>query len=171
MGDQNPSSPLLHSDQAFQLYLTALVQSDLSSSIHHAAQRREALLRANPLPSSAESVSADVSQSQLGSYTDASQPTAGSSASVAPAAPVSRSQEIAQQVLVTASMPQTSQAHSIPIASSLSPNQQLAALVGAGGGGVNTPVHVVLSERESVFHHVASKMAVFSAYRTTLEAR
>ena len=39
-----------------------------------------------------------------------------------------------------------------PIASSLNPNQQLAALVGAGGGSINNPVHVVLSERKSFLH-------------------
>jgi ATP-dependent metalloprotease len=149
---------LLQSDQAFQLYLTALVQSGLSSSVHHAVQRRDALLRDHSPSSSIESVNTESALPHTDTLVTPSQPLTAPSASVAPSAPLTSSQAIAQQVLATASSPVASQALGTTFASSLNPNQQLAALVGAGGGGANSPVHVVLSERESLVSYTSATL-------------
>lgn len=132
---QNPESPLLHSDEAFELYLSALVKADLSTSVNPAVQRREQLVRAHPLPAPPSS---EQSAGQ------------NSSASVADSVPLSRSQEIAQKVLANVS---AGPAFNIPTgplvgsAKQTSTPMSMSALAGAGGGGPSNPIYVTIAER------------------------
>ncbi|KAF7304881.1 ATP-dependent peptidase [Mycena kentingensis (nom. inval.)] len=50
MCEFDPSSPLLHSGEAFRLYLTCLVNTGQSGSVFPAIRRRDSLIAANPLP-------------------------------------------------------------------------------------------------------------------------
>ena len=79
--NKDPTSPLLRSDAAFQLYLTALVKSGLSSSINTAARRRDTLLNTTP---GLASLSASIPTNA--ETTDATSPSAPLSPSTAPPA-------------------------------------------------------------------------------------
>ncbi|KAJ7709908.1 ATP-dependent peptidase [Mycena rosella] len=50
MCEFDPSSPVLHSAEAFRLYLTCLVNTGQSASVFPAVRRRDALIAAHPLP-------------------------------------------------------------------------------------------------------------------------
>lgn len=134
---QNPESPLLHSDEAFELYLSALVKADLSTSVNPAVQRREQLVRAHSLPAPPSS---EQSAGQ------------NSSASVADSVPLSRSQEIAQKVLANVS---AGPAFNIPPGPLIGSAKQTLAPIsmsalagaGAGGGGPSNPIYVTIAER------------------------
>ncbi|KAG9031724.1 hypothetical protein FRB95_002397 [Tulasnella sp. JGI-2019a] len=78
MSEFDPSSPLLHSDAAFELYLKALHFTNQTASVPHAVKRRETLMASHPLivdPPSTEVPS--------------------------PAAPASRSQQIADKIMLS----------------------------------------------------------------------
>ncbi|GBE82242.1 Mitochondrial inner membrane i-AAA protease supercomplex subunit YME1 [Sparassis crispa] len=85
MCDFDPSNPLLRSDIAFQLYLTALVENGLSSSVDAAVQKRDSLLgvhaaASTSTSSSASSSSLATSSDSVGSSDAATSPAATDSA-------------------------------------------------------------------------------------------
>lgn len=96
---QDPSSPLLHSEEAFRVYISCLVHTGQHSSVSAAVRRRESLLAANPLPESpaprtpesAESTSLLEEESTISAEKAATAATAAKT--------LSSSQEIAQNVM------------------------------------------------------------------------
>lgn len=113
---------MLHSDEAFKLYLTALVKSGHTESVTAAAQRREALLLAHPkLEPLTESLVGESASTQQ--------------------APLSRSQAISQAVLAdSVFLPATQDAL-------LSANP--VALTKDFSGSSHNPIHVTVSEGSS----------------------
>lgn len=79
MCEYDPSSPLLHSADAFQLYLSSLVKLGQTANVNKAVETREELLVAHPLPESPvpQPSSQDLAQSVLAQST-APQTTTGS---------------------------------------------------------------------------------------------
>ncbi|KAF7294936.1 ATP-dependent peptidase [Mycena indigotica] len=86
MCEFDPTSPLLHSSEAFRLYLICLVNTAQPGSVFPAIRRRDALLAANPAPTT-------VTESNNASPSETSQPLP---------ATLSESQIIGQSVLAGA---------------------------------------------------------------------
>ncbi|KAG6909717.1 hypothetical protein DXG01_015919 [Tephrocybe rancida] len=98
MCEFDSASPLLHSAPAFQLYITALVQTKQQSSISPAVRRRETLI-ASSLPSTAPSALESQDASDV-TAPDITAPSATPIASTtAPEVALSSSERIAQAVL------------------------------------------------------------------------
>ncbi|KAI5124509.1 hypothetical protein M0805_003033 [Coniferiporia weirii] len=135
----NPASPLLQSDEAFQYYLTALVNSGHSSSVNPAVHRREQLLRAYPLATATDFT---IKQAEPQPASDVE--LESNESTVAP--PLSRSQEIAQKVLAAELTPPLS----LPLHDKSMPEaslrKQAATLSASGGGGPENPIHVTIAE-------------------------
>ncbi|KAI0928719.1 ATP-dependent zinc metalloprotease FTSH 5, mitochondrial, variant 2 [Taiwanofungus camphoratus] len=139
MCEFDPSNPLIRSDIAFQLYLTALLQNGLGSSIDAAVRRRDSLLAASSssLASSRDASTVDATNS---SRTVSS----SSSSSNTQASPVpTSSQHLAQAVLSGQAPTSTGIAGSRPL------NMDMAKLATALGGGMGipgNPIVVTISE-------------------------
>ncbi|KII88517.1 hypothetical protein PLICRDRAFT_161699 [Plicaturopsis crispa FD-325 SS-3] len=133
MCEFDPTSPLLHSDQAFQLYLTALTKTGLESSVEAATRRRDSLLASAPVASSIPAQSDSSSTPSSGSA-------ATSPPHVSTSLPRSRSQEIANAVL-SGQADKSSAPQSADMA-------KLAAALGSGSGVSENPIHVTISERK-----------------------
>ena len=132
---QDPSSPLLRSDEAFQLYVTALVQNGLLSSVRHAVQRREHLLSTIP------------TKEDPAKIPDTPPPNSETTVSSLPFSP---SKLLAQRILANQSILNSSTTID---ASSLSSTQsQLAAAVSSGFGNTGNPIHVSIAESEFDIH-------------------
>lgn len=132
---QDPHSPLIRSDVAFQLYCTSLVNNGFESSIIPAVRRRESLLASAP-PQSPPNTTAESSPV----VNPVAAPTA---------LPTSRSQEIAQDVLSGNSA--TSLFSSAQAGGKASPDMaQLATALGGGAGNAGNPIFVTVSDRESI---------------------
>lgn len=130
---QDPQSPLIRSDVAFQLYCTSLVNNGFESSIIPAVRRRESLLASAP-------------PQALPNTTVESSPTVNP-VSAATTAPASRSQEIAQDVLSGNSA--TNLFGSAQAGGKATPDMaQLAAALGGGAGNAGNPIFVTVSDRE-----------------------
>lgn len=147
---QGPSSPLLRSDAAFQLYLTSLVNTGLQSSINSAVRRRESLLASTVVESTPAS---DVSHVQSESGNPGSTPTITDTAPTSDpsAPPLSRSQEIAQAVLsgkapTPSYLAASAQGNGNPSADMA----QLAKLLSSGAGSQGSPIHVTLSDGKCI---------------------
>jgi ATP-dependent metalloprotease len=128
---QDPSSPLLRSDRAFQLYLTSLLKNGLESSINSAVRRRESLLASSAAgqPPSSETNDRMVVED----------------------VPSSKSQQIAQAVLASGLITNASDSHSPSSPSAGIPGMdinKLAAALRSGAGVSGNPLHVSISERE-----------------------
>jgi ATP-dependent metalloprotease len=144
---KDPASPLLRSDAAFQLYLTALIKSGYQSSVNAAARRRDTLLSTTqPSPPSADHSSA----ATLADPSKLSDSTPTSTSEKTPHAyPPTSSQHIAQAVMAAAG------SNSLPFTHSQSPDMSRlqAAFKGVGGMGVQgNPLVVTVSEREQQFY-------------------
>ncbi|TDL27465.1 ATP-dependent peptidase [Rickenella mellea] len=132
----DPASPLLRSDEAFELYLTALAKSGHEASITHAAHRRDTLLSGN-------GVSEDVSPSLDAHRIEVPpSPTPSLTAELPESPPnlVSRSRILAQSILsktFKTAQPSTGTPESSPVG---------AAVAGSGVGVSGNPIHVTLSE-------------------------
>ncbi|KAF8136352.1 hypothetical protein EV363DRAFT_1446775 [Boletus edulis] len=127
--ERNPSSPLLHSDDAFKVYLDALASSDREPSIDNAVRKRQSLLDSlPPFPPSSD--------------------TSPSSPPEPPPTPPpqSRSEKIAAELLARRANP-TSQDPS-PLNPAIA---DLAAALSKGGGVSGNPIHVTLSEPKGSF--------------------
>jgi ATP-dependent metalloprotease len=122
---QDPGSPLLRSDVAFQLYLTALVNTGLSDSVNAAVRRRESLLASTP--------ALDVSKSAGDTAATTSDPSIS-------ALPTSRSQDIAQAVLSGKAI------HPSVNSAGMTPElAQLAAAFASGAGNRANPIYVAVN--------------------------
>lgn len=137
---QNPSSPLLRSDEAFELYLDALASSGREPFIQPAVRKRQSLL--DVIPSSPSSLpSSDTTPPNIPNITDPSLPPPSQ-----PPPPQSTSEKIAAQFLARRANP-----ISLTTQDPSPPNPAIANLVAAlskGGGLSGNPIHVTLSERE-----------------------
>lgn len=154
MCEFNPTSPLLQSDEAFGIYLEALINSGLQSSVDLAVRRRESLLAALPadaatpatemaaastsLPSS-DTTHANVSNVAIDSVVS-------SPNSFEPSAPQSRSQKVAAQLLARRTDPTLAGTDASSIPSSNPGMANLAAVLGKGAGVSGNPIHVTISE-------------------------
>ena len=134
---------MLRSDEAFRNYLIALVNSGLASSVNHAAQRRDALLKeqtaiTTPILNQNPATNAADASPAVDANSQASTAQSASSASIG----------IAQEVLTA-----TAKSSTISLGSgvngTINPDTQgqLAQAIAAGAGGVANPIHVQLSER------------------------
>jgi ATP-dependent metalloprotease len=141
---QDPTSPLLHSDKAFEYYVQALLKANKEASINPAVRRRESLVAAHPLitPSSQEGPSED-SSTPVQEAQEAVSPTSSQT--------VSRSQQIASSVIAGGSVePPSLSTPGLGSPGQLSPDMaKLLAALSAGQGGSGNPVHVIIKERES----------------------
>ncbi|TBU50742.1 ATP-dependent metallopeptidase Hfl [Dichomitus squalens] len=144
----HPSHPLLRSDTAFKLYLTALRDLGLESSISSAVRRRDALLTASSsatVTATASDASSHVSATSASVDVNAaaSQPTVTSPSSSVLSSTVSPSQQAAQEVL----------AGQATVARSVHTDfDALGAALGRGAGVPGNPIVVTLNEpRGTVF--------------------
>lgn len=130
---QDPSSPLLASDEAFQLYLFSLVNSGQQASVHAAANKRDTLLasvNASQTPDKhLPNVPRPQSESHVSQNGDTSQPQ-------------SASQQLAQATLA-------GQAHSD---GSSPPPPPLSGSNPLSSGTLDNPVQVTIVERQSENH-------------------
>jgi ATP-dependent metalloprotease len=141
---QDPSSPLLRSDEAFHLYLTSLLKTGLESSVNFAVRRRDSLL-ASAAATSSESVSqtageATPSASELGSSPSSS----GVSESN-----LTSSQKIAQAVLSGKLAESTGTTSSLNFPGGGVSSVDIAKLIAAlnsGAGVSGNPLQVAISE-------------------------
>lgn len=120
MCEFNPSSPLLHSDEAFMYYTMALKKTGNSASIANAVARREQLLRAHPLPNNSQASNVDATNAQNH--------------------PLSRSQQIAQRVLEMELA--SSQKSGLGLESKL----RSATLLGGKGTEPGNPIYITIAE-------------------------
>ncbi|KAJ7109374.1 peptidase family M41-domain-containing protein [Mycena epipterygia] len=110
MCEFDPSSPVLHSSEAFRLYLTCLVNTGQPASVFPAVRRRDALIAAHPLATVADAVkeSADVDSSS------------DSPAVTSPPTPtLTESQIIGQSVLASRGQPGASDSFSHRLSTAL----------------------------------------------------
>jgi len=143
---QDPSSPLLQSDKAFQIYLTSLLKTGLESSVNPAVRRRDSLLASSTAESnhlvSPQTIEPPSSSSRSDGLSSSSQPLATSGPS--------RSQKVAQAVLSG----QLAGSQVSPL--SLNPSggihtadmAKLVTALNSGAGISGNPLHVAISERE-----------------------
>lgn len=128
---------MLRSDDAFKLYLDALIKTDLAGSVDASVRRRDSLLAAHPLPAGS-------------GFSETSSPATSTTSPVAvssdsPASPPSQSQSASQQIaqsVITAASTSGSGAFS----ASAGGTQSFTLPTGAGASG--NPIHVTLSQRE-----------------------
>lgn len=127
---QNPTSPLLRSDDAFEIYLDALASSGRQPAIDTAVRKRQSLLDSLPL-------SSDTTPSND------------------PPAPQSRSEKIAAELLARRANSNSTTPPDQPPPNPAIAN--LAAALGKGAGVSGNPIYVTLSERERIaipFQHL-----------------
>ncbi|KAH8117450.1 ATP-dependent metallopeptidase Hfl [Phellopilus nigrolimitatus] len=152
MCEFNPTSPLLRSDEAFELYLSALVKSDLSASLTPSVQRREQLFRAHPLPSTTDT---DQLTSQPAEVTEPSDTPSTSQM------PLSRSQEIAQKVLAADAV--KGLGNSVSQKERSSP-EQMVTPASVGGTNPESPIFVTIAEpRGEMWRKIIKSVAWFTA--------
>ncbi|KAJ3845047.1 ATP-dependent peptidase [Lentinula raphanica] len=148
MCEFDPSSPLLHSDEAFRVYISCLVNTGQQAAVNSAIRRRDSLLSAHPLPASSKPPSADTtSDAPVLDGESATSVPAGSPATTtttaAAAAKALSSQDIAQGVLSGTNDP----AQQRPLKDASPPNPlALASGAAATAGG---PIEVTIVERKA----------------------
>lgn len=146
--NQDSGSPLLRSDTAFQLYLSALVKAGHEQSVSSAVRRRDTLLASSSTASLAQSEglnSTPAMESTLASTTPTSTETASHASQ--PIAQNSSSQKVAEAVLSGQPvLAAGTGSHDSTVSPDLS---KLAAAMGGGAGVPNNPIYVTLSERKS----------------------
>lgn len=163
-------NPTLQSDQAFQLYLTALVKSDAADSIDHAVKRREQVLGLLTTPSTPGSNNPYV-QIPSSPPSESSPPQSFDSSphhsnpTSPPQESLSRSQQVAHAVLATKLLSSASyggQGSSF-IGDRLLPNQNNQAnnALGVAGGGKENPIFVTVSEREDIVFILYKYLFIF----------
>ncbi|KAG8217513.1 ATP-dependent metallopeptidase Hfl [Butyriboletus roseoflavus] len=122
--EHNPASPLLRSDEAFEIYLDALASSGREPSIDLAVRKRQSLL---------DSLPASATPDTTPELPDSSPP-----------APKSRSEKIAAELLARRANPTSTTVQDPPPSNPAIAN--LAAALGKGAGISGNPIHVTLSE-------------------------
>ncbi|KIL00403.1 hypothetical protein PAXRUDRAFT_821687 [Paxillus rubicundulus Ve08.2h10] len=154
MCEFNPTSSLLQSDEAFEIYLDALINSGLQSSIDLAVRRRESLLAALPAGAASPTSEVAVASTSLPS----SDTTRANVSNVAtdsivsspnlpePPVPQSSSQKVAADLLSRRTDPTLARADAPSITGSNPGMANLAAALGKGAGVSGNPIHVTISE-------------------------
>ncbi|KAF8844968.1 ATP-dependent metallopeptidase Hfl [Paxillus ammoniavirescens] len=142
------------SDEAFGIYLDALINSGLQSSVDLAVRRRESLLAALPADAATPATemaaasttlpSSDTTRANVSSV--ATDSVASSPNSLETSAPQSRSQKVAADVLARRTDPTVAGADASSIPSSNPGAANLAAALGKGAGVSGNPIHVTISE-------------------------
>ena len=127
---QEPTSPLLQSDDAFRLYLTALIKSGNSQSINFAVNRRDTLL------SKIAGDQVDLEPTAASNSVDNS---------------VSTSRKVAQNVIANNLHENTAPSTETQSAISSQSQKDLSAALAAGSGLKENPIHVMINERQSFF--------------------
>ncbi|GJJ12361.1 hypothetical protein Clacol_006602 [Clathrus columnatus] len=155
------ANPTLQSDQAFQLYLTALIKSDAADSVDHAVKRREQVLSSLTIPSSStvDSTSGQPTDSSASPTRPSDLSTLTVNSTIPPQETLSRSQQVAQAVLATRLLSSSSYANegSSFLGDKLLGNQntQANSMLGAPGGGKENPIFVSVSEpKGSVWYRI-----------------
>lgn len=141
---QDPSSPVLQSDKAFELYLSALAKNGLEPSINAAVRRRDGILAAGAVaatPSSDPTPQASSLESTPSTENHTPVTETPAPASPTPSTP-SRSELVAQKILSGGALNSTTGPVKLDSA-------QLAAAVAGGAGVSGNPIHVTLAECES----------------------
>ncbi|KAI6005949.1 ATP-dependent metallopeptidase Hfl [Pisolithus albus] len=153
MCEANPSSPLISSDNAFRLYLLALVESGLESSVNLAIRRRDSVLSATEGEAASSSNDSGVTTDTTSATQDQHDPpvtqtdqpplhapSAGSSI------PQTRSQMIASELLANRAKSFASIHSESPTQTASPAMTSLIEALSKGSGGKNSPIHVTLSE-------------------------
>ncbi|KAK7014865.1 ATP-dependent peptidase [Favolaschia claudopus] len=135
MCEFDPASPLLHSAEAFRLYLTCLANTGQSASVFPAVRRRDVLIAAHPLvaPASANPPATNTKDSG-----DSNSP-ASSSSTTEPSPVLSESQIIGQSVLASTGRPGASDSFS----------HRLSTALDSRGGTQLDPIPVVIQQNKS----------------------
>nr|VWO98631.1 N/A [Ganoderma boninense] len=140
----HPEHPLIRSETAFKLYLTALRDLGLESSITSAARRRDTLLTASSLASTTASASSLSASAPVGAASTGATPAesgstlASDSVTSSPSPPpVSSSQQAAQEVLA---------GKETVARSTRTDLDALGAALGRGAGVPGNPIVVTLNE-------------------------
>ncbi|KAJ3732998.1 ATP-dependent peptidase [Lentinula guzmanii] len=146
MCEFDPSSPLLHSEEAFRVYVSCLVNTGQQAAVNPAIRRRDSLLSAHPLSGSSTPASAETTsdkpllEGESAASVTAESPAATTSAA---AAKVSSSQDIAQSVLSGKKDPVQQR----PLKDANPPNPlAIASGAAATNGG---PIEVTIVERKA----------------------
>ncbi|KAF4608462.1 hypothetical protein EYR40_000807 [Pleurotus pulmonarius] len=158
MCEFDSASPLLKSDEAFQLYLSALLRLGNPSSIPAAVRRRDSLLTgtgAAPIPSQTEGSEAATVDSTA---TTSSKESSGPLLEGATGKPVSKSQEIADSVLSSQALGSTGTL--VPPGSDMA---KLAAAIQAAGGSGAAPVQVSIVERKGAWAPRLTRFIILTA--------
>ncbi|KAJ3772182.1 hypothetical protein FB446DRAFT_772593, partial [Lentinula raphanica] len=150
MREFDPSSPLLHSDEAFLPYISCLVNTGQQAAVNSAIHCRDSLLSAHPLPASSNPPSADTTSDAPGvdgesatSVPAGSPATTTTTTTTAVAAKVLSSQDIAQGVLSGTNDP----AQQCPSKDASPPNPlAIASGAAATAGG---PIEVTIVEQKA----------------------
>ncbi|KAK7693546.1 hypothetical protein QCA50_003115 [Cerrena zonata] len=143
MCEFDAANPLLRSDEAFKLYLSALVNSGYEASINSAVRRRESLLAATAASTSpaANESSPDTGSTEISSTSGAALSKQPDAENVSQTTTTSSSHRIAEMVLSAQS------ATPIRPNANLSPDMaKLAAALNSGAGTSNEPITVTISE-------------------------
>lgn len=136
LSNQDPTSPLLQSDAAFEIYCRCLVKTGHEASINSAVRRRDSLL-ASALATAAANKSVIKNNSDASTNVPSSTLPGETSK-----APLTRSEQIARSVMAGPT-------ESISAGSSnTSPMTKLAGLWGSSAGGASNPLPVTIVERE-----------------------
>ncbi|KAJ8584286.1 ATP-dependent metallopeptidase Hfl [Rhizopogon salebrosus TDB-379] len=142
MCELNPSSPLLRSDTAFQLYLTSLLKTGHEAAVNLAVRRRDSLLAP-----AADGTNSASDASQTDSPATSSHSPSDAPSTTSPPPPPSRSQEIASDVLAGRAEPLLASSRLDGSSVSHSPDMaNLAAALSKGSGVSGNPIHVTISE-------------------------
>ncbi|KIO13359.1 hypothetical protein M404DRAFT_992931 [Pisolithus tinctorius Marx 270] len=149
MCEANPGSPLIDSDTSFRLYLLALVESGLQSSVNLAIRRRDSILGAAQAAPASSSNDSNVASDTSPASPDQHEPAAAQADQPSPSTPPTgsptpqtRSQMIASELLAN-------RTKSFAESSTQTASPAMAGLIEAlskGGGRSNSPIHVTLSE-------------------------
>ncbi|EJD05932.1 ATP-dependent metallopeptidase Hfl [Fomitiporia mediterranea MF3/22] len=166
MCEFNPGSPLLHSDEAFQYYLMALVKSGHNASVTPAVSRREQLLRTHPLPTELQqddTATLNAGQQLTQPVTTTESLVASTSATSGAHLLSSRSQEIAKRVLATEAAQLLSTAKKGSAQMSASSALKSAPLsTNNSGGGPESPIYVTIAETKGEMWRKIAKTVVWA---------
>ncbi|KAG1772675.1 P-loop containing nucleoside triphosphate hydrolase protein [Suillus occidentalis] len=155
MCEFNSASPLLQSDAAFQLYLTSLLKTGQEVSVNLAVRRRDSLLAA------ATGTTTATDASPTGSPTDVSHSSSDAPSASSPTPPPSRSQEIASDVLAGRAGPLLATSRLDGASASQGTDMaNLAAALSKGSGVSGNPIHVTISERNSLISYSSTVILV-----------
>lgn len=126
----------MHSDKAFELYLTALVKNGLESSVNAAVRRRDGIL------ASVAAIATPSAPAESTPATETPLPATETSAPASQPTPVaSRSESIAHKILAGG-------APNTPTGPVKVDSAQFAAALAGGAGVSGNPIHVTLAECE-----------------------